>query len=75
MTVPIDVDLRCPVNRSRLLARVKRDPAVQIVEGNLVEVACTHCRNEMRRSDPTVLRVLHRFNVLGDLVETETVAA
>lgn len=58
-------DLRCPVNPSRLFARL-RGPV--IVEGNLIEVACRDCRRGRR------VRVLHRFDVLGNLVETVEVS-
>lgn len=54
-------ELRCPVNPSRLFARL-RGPV--IVEGNLIEVACRDCRRGRR------VQVLHRFDVLGNLVET-----
>lgn len=53
--------MRCPANPSRLFARL-RGPV--IVEGNLIEVSCRDCR---RRPGT---RVLHRFDVLGNLVET-----
>jgi hypothetical protein len=66
----VNVDLRCPVNPSRLFAKLQMQEAV-IVEGNLIEVACTDCRQ--LRNDPDVLRVVHRFNVIGEAVETEVV--
>lgn len=60
-----DAELRCPRNPSRLFARLRlRGEPVQIVEGNLIEVSCRDCRG--RGTD----RVLHRYNVLGELVET-----
>jgi len=61
------VDVRCPVNPSRLFMRLKRDPAVRIDPySNLIEVACRDCAR------PTGSRVLHRYNILGELVETVT---
>ena len=60
------VDVRCPINASRLFMRLKRDPAVRIDPGsNLIEVACRDCS---RASG--MFRVLHRYNILGELVET-----
>ena len=66
------VDLRCPVDTRRLFARLRRGEA-QIVDGNLVEVACDDCRRARRKTGDTVRLVLHRFNVLGECVETEVV--
>lgn len=60
------VDLRCDRNPSRLLAKVK---SPQIVDGNLIEVACRDCRDAY----PGAKRVLHRFDVLGELIENEVV--
>ncbi len=64
------VELRCEQNPSRLLAKVN-DPVV--VEGNLIEIACTDCAKRRRRDGMMVRRVLHRYNVLGELIETEEV--
>lgn len=66
------LDLRCDQNPKRLLARI-RDPeaGVSIVEGNLIEVACDYCKSEARRRDSTIKLVVHRWNVLGELIETE----
>jgi hypothetical protein len=61
------VEIRCPVNQSRLFMKVGRPT---IVEGNLIQVACTDCRDTLRREGVEVSRVLHEFNVLGDLIET-----
>jgi hypothetical protein len=45
----------------------------QYVEGNLMEFACDDCKKQLRRSGDNVFRVLHRYNFLGELVETECV--
>jgi hypothetical protein len=54
------VDVRCPVNRSRLFMRLHlRDPDIGIDRStNLIEVACRDCRQ------------LHRYDPTGDLVES-----
>lgn len=64
------VDLRCPRDTRRLFGRVLREGT--IVEDNLIEFACTDCRKKAKIDDPGVLLVLHRFNVLGECVETVT---
>jgi hypothetical protein len=63
------VDIRCPENPVRLFFRIDR--IVNIDGANLIEVACRDCRNQRRAEDPQVSLVLHRFNVAGELVETE----
>jgi hypothetical protein len=45
----------------------------KIVEGNLVELSCDDCKKTMRQQGKPVLRVLHRFNLLGELVESEAI--
>jgi hypothetical protein len=61
------IEIRCPANPRRLFLKVDRPT---VVAGNLIEVACVDCRNTARHTGKTVTRVLHRFNVVGDLVET-----
>lgn len=67
------VDLRCPVGAKRLLGKARSTgESVNFVEGYLLELACRDCRNAIAALEgkkPSV--VLHRFNVLGELVETE----
>jgi hypothetical protein len=62
------VDLRCDVNPAKLLARVQRP---HIVEGNLIEIACDDCKSRYRRAGKRVSIVLHRFDVEGQIVESE----
>jgi hypothetical protein len=61
-------DIRCPANPKRLFLRIERP---QIVDGNLIEVACRDCRNVRRERGEDVRSVVHRYNVLGELIETE----
>lgn len=67
-------ELRCDANPARLFAKIFLDPEAEgrVVEGNLIEFACRDCRRRLT-SDQTPRLVLHRFNVVGDLVETEVV--
>lgn len=68
------VEMRCPTGPRRLLAKLRqsgRRPSV--VEGNLIEFACPDCARRERKTDPTVFRVLHRFDLIGTLVESEVV--
>lgn len=67
----VAVDLRCPADSRRLFGRVLADGT--IVDGNLIEIACDDCKKTARRRGERIARVLHRFNVLGECVETERI--
>lgn len=69
------LEIRCPVGPQRLLAKwVQAGGRPVIVDGNLIELACSDCRRtEKMAGRPIPQRVLHRYNVLGELVETELV--
>ena len=65
------VELRCPVGPKRLLSKLlisgKRP---EIAEGNLVELACTDCKRALRQQGQPIYRVLHRFSLDGELVQS-----
>lgn len=65
------VDVRCPVNASRLFMRLRlRDPEVRIDPGsNLLEVLCRDCGRAAGA------RVLHRYDITGELIETVTLSS
>lgn len=44
-----------------------------MTDGNLMELACKHCAQQMRRHGRQVALVLHRFNMVGQLIETHVV--
>lgn len=56
-------EIRCPDNESKLFLR--------LVDGHL-EVACYDCRRKLRRADPDVMLVLHRYDMAGDYLDTST---
>lgn len=60
--------MRCPVNPKVRFGRVLTTDT-HVVPGNLIEVACRDCR---KRKD--LAQVLHRYNPLGQFVETVEVA-
>jgi hypothetical protein len=65
------VELRCPIGPKALLAKViKQGDGTRRTEGNLLELACRDCAKQLRKKNPEVKRVLHRFNILGELVES-----
>lgn len=73
LSLPTYADLRCPVGPKKLLGRVRKEgDHAAIVSDNLLELACRDCRNSVQLESgrkPQV--VFHRFNILGELVESE----
>lgn len=77
MLSPQAVELRCPVgDPGRLFAKViLSEDQPRVTSSNLLEVACQNCRRHMRGEGRTDVEfVLHRFDILGRLVETVIVA-
>lgn len=64
------VELRCPVGAKKLLGKVLREGGQPVMQDNLLELACKDCAKNAREFDMTVRRVLHRFNAIGELVES-----
>lgn len=65
-------EVRCPHGPRSLLAKVVEDGDSKryVDDGRLVELFCKTCTRSYRESDKTVMRVLHRFNIIGELVNT-----
>jgi hypothetical protein len=61
------VDLRCPESMGKLLGRTQ---PVLHTEG-MVELACGNCARAFRKGGMTVARVVHRYNLLGELLATQ----
>lgn len=69
------VEVRCPVGPQRLFTRLKlgEEFARYIDRGNLIEFTCSDCAKEISRQRNWPFRVYHRFNFLGELIETTAV--
>lgn len=67
------VDLRCPEDSRELLMRYHREVGKPPVSGNLMELHCRVCSRNARQIDRSITRVLHRFDLVGDLVESVVV--
>lgn len=67
----VALELRCPVGPRQLLGKVIRETGEvpPVGEANLMELSCRDCTKNLRREDPEILRVVHRYNLLGELVE------
>lgn len=76
-------EMRCPANLSRLFAIARQEgDRPKYVDGLLMEFACRDCRSRLLQKERemhagpgtgAVSRVLHRFNIAGELVETEVI--
>ena len=67
------VEIRCPVGPQRMLAKILLEGGrPSYVEGNLIEFSCDDCKKTLRNRGQRVFRVLHRYDVVGVLVETVT---
>lgn len=67
------VDLRCPAGPKQLLGRARAQQEPQKVNAdNLIELSCRDCTKNARAFNPDVVRVIHCFNFLGELVESLT---
>jgi hypothetical protein len=68
-------EVRCPVGPRRLFMRMKQagERPAYIHPENWVEFSCYDCRRELRQRGKDVKRVLHRYDLSGELIETLTV--
>lgn len=67
------IEIRCPDGARRLLGKALPRGEHRILPGNLIEFSCDECKRRLNRLNQDVSRVLHRYNVVGELVETVSV--
>jgi hypothetical protein len=70
-----EVEIRCPEGPQRLFMKMRlsdnADERPHIIQGlNLMELACSDCARAYRKRDPEIFRILHRYAIDGDLVES-----
>jgi hypothetical protein len=66
-----EVELRCPVGPRKLFAKLRLAGVdVPVTDDNLIEMACQDCRRRLRQESRDVQLVLHRFDIVGSLIET-----
>lgn len=69
------IDIRCPEGPRKLLMKLQiNGERPTFTEGNLIELSCDHCKATLRRGRMKVTRVLHRYDLSGELIETEVVS-
>jgi hypothetical protein len=68
------VEVRCPVGPQRLFFKLRlgTEVARMIQPSNHLEISCSDCARSLTRRAGTPMRVFHRFNFAGELVQTVT---
>jgi hypothetical protein len=78
---PVEVEVRCPVpqplpdghcrpGRLLLKLRIAGELPSYVHPDNLIELSCDDCKYRLRRAGSPVKRVLHRYDLAGNLVTT-----
>ncbi len=65
-------DLRCPEGEAGMGKLLGRTRPVFYTPG-VIELACGNCARAFRRAGLDCSRVLHRYNLLGELLATEII--
>jgi hypothetical protein len=69
-----EVELRCPTGPRKLFAKLRLEGAQPVITSdNLIELACQDCRRTLRKEGQDVALVLHRYDIIGNLIETVSV--
>ena len=70
------VELRCPVGPKRLFSKlIRNDEKPNITSDNLIEFACSDCRKRLKDKGLKYTLVLHRYDLIGNLIETDAITA
>jgi hypothetical protein len=83
VTAVEEVEVRCPVpqelpdgecrpGKVLLKLRLAGGMPSYVQPDNLIELSCEHCRTRLRKRGFRVKKVLHRYDLAGNLVETLT---
>lgn len=74
MTATI-VEVRCPVGPRKLFTKLKLgEESGGYLPNGLIEFTCADCAKSVSRQQQRPMRVYHRFNFLGELIQTQAVA-
>lgn len=73
--MPSIVEVRCPVGPQRLFTKLSlgKESISYVHPENLMEVTCSDCARRLSRDTGKRMRVFHRYNFLGEFVETVAV--
>lgn len=69
------VDIRCPIGPQKLFLKLRLEGNLPQVNQdlNVMELACFDCKRALRKEGQLVEHVLHRYNIVGELIETVVV--
>lgn len=67
-----EVEVRCPVGPRKLFTKLKlgEEFGRYVHPANLIEFTCSDCARRLSREQRRRLRVFHRYDFAGELVET-----
>lgn len=69
-----EVEIRCPIGPRKLFSKLIQSGDKPIyTDDNLIEFACTDCRKLLAKRGLKYKRVMHRYNLAGELVSTKVV--
>lgn len=64
-------EVRCPEDPRRLFTKLIQEGKKPVItDGNLIEFACQNCKKSYNLENIRCVRVLHRYNLAGELIET-----
>lgn len=70
----VTIEIRCPLGPKRLFSKlIHSEEKPLITSDNLIEFACTDCRKRLNSQGHHYSRVLHRYDLAGQLIETEAI--
>lgn len=65
------VEVRCPVGPRKLFTKLKLgEESGRYLSNNLIEFTCGDCARRIGREHRQRVRVYHRFNFIGELIQT-----
>lgn len=67
------IEFRCPRDRRTMFGKIVQEQfrAFDITQPAIIEFACAECRRVLGRRGLQVQRVLHRYDLYGNFIETE----
>lgn len=64
-----EINIKCPNGPRELLMKYEVDETIKVDSNNLMCLKCSFCTRMGRKQDPTIKRYIHKYNLLGELVE------
>jgi hypothetical protein len=70
-----EIEIRCPVGPQRLFLKLRIEGSKDLINPDLncMELSCQDCCRSLRKEGHGVFRVLHRYAVNAELIETVVV--